>query len=276
MLIKRVIIDNSPTEEARRTRRRLASLFEEQAIDVVQKDPDLVVSVGGDGTFLRTVNRYLDSEAPFVGVNTGSLGFLQEVNSEHLEEFVQFLADDDYEIHDFPLLETDVVLRSGDVRRVYAFNDVVVERSGTRTIRLQLEIDGYNCGRVLGDGIIIATPAGSTAYVSAAGGSIVHPDAEVYQMVPLNPHDSTIYESIRTSLLLPFDSHITITIEPKRKRSPRLVVDGDEGNFEGLERIRTKISVDRHVKVLRLGNVTFWQKLFSKIIGVEDHHTRRN
>jgi len=264
--IRRAVVFSNVRDRDRDTRRRLKTELDKRGIAVVQQDADLVISIGGDGTFLEAVRRYRDLGVPFVGVNTGSLGFLQEVDQDHIDELAANLASGQYTVDHYPLLRTRVH-SVGGVTEMHALNDVVVERRGTRTIRVQLTIDGYDCGKVLGDGIIVAAPVGSTAYASAAGGAIVHPKAPVYQVVPLSPHDSQIYQSIRTALILPPESRVRITMDPEKVRDARVVIDGAEIDVEGMRYTELDIS-DKTLPVLKFGESGYWRRLFTKILGV--------
>lgn len=269
MKIGRVLIFANVRERDRTTKDRLVKLLEDRGIhEVEDESADLVVSIGGDGTFLEAVRRYRHLELPFVGVNTGSLGFLQEVDREHVEQLVDALASGSFTLDAYPLLKTRVHCVDEDLV-FHALNDVVVERRGTRTIRVELSIDGFDCGKVLGDGIIVAAPVGSTAYASAAGGSVVHPQAPVFQLVPLNPHDSQIYKSIRTSLILPAQSSVRITMDPEKIRESRVVIDGSEVDVSGMVYTELEIS-DETLPIVKLGESSFWRRLFTKILGVTE------
>ncbi len=268
MTIKRALIFANIRSRDQSTRDELVNIMERRGIDHSSDDPQVIVSIGGDGTFLEAVRRYRHFGVPFVGVNTGSLGFLQEIDRSQLSYLAGSLVEGNYELETHPLLRATVHHAGGPVE-TYALNDVVVERRGTRTIRLQLTIDGFDCGKILGDGIIVATPLGSTAYASAAGGAVVHPSAEVYQLIPLNPHDSTIYKSIRTALVLARDSVVRIAMDPEKVREVRVVIDGAELDIDAMTHTVIEVS-DETLPILKLGKTGYWRRLFTKILGMHE------
>jgi len=268
VVIQRVLVFANVRERDRATEQQLVAALDERGVIVDAENPDLIISIGGDGTFLESVRRYRGLGVPFVGVNTGSLGFLQEVDRTHLDELASAVATGKHRIDSYPMLRTKIH-GTGRVVEVHAVNDVVVERRGTRTIRLQLTVDGYDCGKVLGDGIIVAAPLGSTAYAISAGGAIVHPEAPVYQIVPLNPHDSQIYKSIRSAIILSRASRVRITMDPEKVRESRVVVDGAELDVSGMRYTELEVS-DETLPVLKFGKTSYWRRLFTKILGVSE------
>lgn len=140
--------------------------------------PDAVVALGGDGTMLSAVHRF--PGVPLLGLNLGSLGYLAGVESPHFEEAMRALASGDYEV------SRRTALRVGGA---VALNEVVVSRGVSgHAIRLELSVNGCVATRLSADGIVVATPTGSTAYSLAAGGPILMPDSEAFAVTPICPH----------------------------------------------------------------------------------------
>jgi NAD+ kinase len=167
---------------------------------------DAVIALGGDGTVLKAVHRVGFGGAPVLGVNLGTLGFLAEVPVEQLEVAV------DEVIRGSVLLESrcalEVVLPDGAVVR--ALNEVVLDKHGaSRMITMEARIDGQYLNTYVADGLIIATPTGSTAYSLSAGGPIVSPTSNVFVITPLAPHTLTA-----RPLVVPDTSVIELTITP--------------------------------------------------------------
>jgi len=149
---------------------------------------EFVITLGGDGTMLRTVDRVASAGVPVVGVNVGHLGFLTELEPEGLPAAVDRLVAGDYTVVDRMLL--DVQVEQGGTRRGYtALNEIVLEkpRSG-RSVRLAVAINESFFTSYVVDGVIVATPTGSTAYSFSAGGPIVSPTHRCLLLTPVSPH----------------------------------------------------------------------------------------
>lgn len=177
---------------------------------------DLAISLGGDGTMLRTVGLLDGSDVKILGVNFGDLGYLTVTEPEQLTSAVARSLTGDHEIEERMLLRGTVGGQSFD-----ALNDIVVERTpGHATVRVSVDIDGERFTSYQADGLIVATPTGSTAYALSARGPIVAPTHSSIQITPVSPH--MLFD--RTVVLGP-DSEIGLTVEPHR--SAAVSVDGN-------------------------------------------------
>ncbi|MHB0975671.1 MAG: NAD(+)/NADH kinase [Candidatus Aquicultorales bacterium] len=157
--------------------------------DAVFPDADLAVSLGGDGTILRTFRVLDGKEIPVVGVNLGTLGFLSVVEVSDLMPAMERILEGEYTVDERMMLECRVVQSSGETAVFRALNEVVVERGERqRMIRLDVNINDLFFSRFTADGLILATPTGSTAYSFSAGGPVVAPSNEVVVMTPISPH----------------------------------------------------------------------------------------
>ena len=160
--------------------RRLVWRAQTLGLDVVQGGAaDVVVVLGGDGTFLRAVHEY--PGVPLLGLNHGGLGYLASVEERDFESALEKLASGQYRISERRMIEVN--------GKFAALNDIVITRemSGHST-RLDLEADGRRVTSYMADGLIFATPTGSTAYSLAAGGPVLMPDSDSFVVTPMNPH----------------------------------------------------------------------------------------
>lgn len=156
---------------------------------VLFDDADMIVSFGGDGTILHTASISQGTGLPILGVNLGKVGFLAEVSPEELADVPRRLADRDYEILE-RMAFTAATNRGKDY---FALNDIVVDRNAdTRILELSLFVDGDHAGDFFADGLIIATPTGSTAHSVSAGGPLVMPESDVIILTPICPHSLTL------------------------------------------------------------------------------------
>lgn len=157
--------------------------------EVIGTEADLVVILGGDGTMLNTARRLAAFDVPMVGVNQGRLGFLTDIAREHVLERIAALLEGEYAAERRFLLDAEV-LRGGErVFQTLALNDVVVNKGELgRMIEFEVRIDGHFVYNQRSDGLIVATPTGSTAYALSANGPILHPAVAGFTLVPLCPH----------------------------------------------------------------------------------------
>lgn len=145
---------------------------------------DAVLSVGGDGTFLRANAYAVQLQLPILGVNMGTVGFLAEVEWEQMSGACQRLADGDYTIEERMMLRAEL-----DGKSWYALNDVVLSRGGySRLIGVNASVSGEAVGPYIADGLIVSTPTGSTGYSLSAGGPIVYPEVECILLTPICAH----------------------------------------------------------------------------------------
>lgn len=153
------------------------------------RDAELVVVLGGDGTVLRAAEVVRDHPVPLLGVNLGHVGFLAEIEREDLAATVDRIAARDYVVEERMTLDVDVVVHGEVVGRSFALNEATVEKaSRERMLELVLEVDGRPVSTMGCDGVVVATPTGSTAYAFSAGGPVVWPEVEALLMVPISGH----------------------------------------------------------------------------------------
>lgn len=185
---------------------------------------DFAISIGGDGTFLRTARWVGEKETPIIGINTGHLGFLAEEPIATATGLIDDLLDGNYFIESRSLLEVHGV--NGDIRSslsgwAYALNEVAILRQDTASmITVDTKLDGMEVASYQGDGLIISTPTGSTAYNLSVGGPIVQPTAPCWVLSPIAPHSLTMRP------LVVSDSHIIETTVESRADTYRISLDG--------------------------------------------------
>jgi NAD+ kinase len=150
---------------------------------------DVVLSLGGDGTMLRTVDLVYEAGVPVLGVNVGQLGYLAEVEPPDLDDALARLVDGAYSVDERMVLEIDVTSAGPAGGRWFALNETVLEKLHTgRLVRLEVEINGTFFTTYAADGVIVATPTGSTAYSFSARGPIVSPRIRCILLTPVSPH----------------------------------------------------------------------------------------
>ncbi len=175
------------------------------AFDTMCDECDFLVSLGGDGTLLSLVRKSYRYHKPVLGINAGNLGFLADVKIDEVENFLENLLIGEYRIDDRMMIE-GYIQSNGEKKQFYAFNDVVITRPTiSKMVKIDASIDGNWFNTYRGDGLIISTPTGSTAYSLAAGGSILYPLTKAFIMTPICAHSLT-----QRPLVIPADFTIEL------------------------------------------------------------------
>ncbi|MDQ3532616.1 MAG: NAD(+)/NADH kinase [Actinomycetota bacterium] len=260
MDIRRVaIVVHEHKPEARRLYEELAAILFPRGMQVTEHDPDVVLSLGGDGTMLRAAQLAHSADVPLLGFNFGTLGYLTEVEPGHEKDALHTLLEGTYTIENRMMIACEGV-HGCDVSYV-GLNEVLVERaSRVRLVRLSVKVDGERLATFNGDGLVIATPTGSTAYAMSAGGPIVSPRAECLVVVPVAAH-----MMFSRPFVLAADEKVEITVEGDQGRGAEVSLDGrmncplPEG---------AAVTVERHgrpLKLVRLAGPGFVERLRSKL-----------
>ena len=200
------IILRPSSPELKETYNKIKTLFEEESIEILLEENsakmiglegysldelcqkvDFLISVGGDGTLLSVVRKSFKFDKPVLGINLGTLGFLTDISMDQLPNFIKDLKQNIYKIDNRMMVEGSV-----NLNKFVAFNDIVISRKSISSmIKIEGKIDGKHFNSYYGDGIIISTPTGSTAYNLSVGGPIVYPLTEAFIVTPVAPHSLT-------------------------------------------------------------------------------------
>ena len=225
--------------------------------DLLCESSDIIVTLGGDGTLISTVRRSFKHSIPIFGVYAGNLGFLADVNLDELDDFVTNLVKGDYRIDERAILEAKFVKNGKEVTQ-YAFNDIVLTRpSVSNMIHVETLVDGKAFNTYFGDGVIVSTPTGSTAYNLSAGGPVLFPLTNVFALTPICPHSLT-----QRPVVLPGKFAIEMKT-PKEKAL--LIVDGqDKYELEQNESIKIKLATNR-VKLIHRDEFNYFDVLKEKL-----------
>jgi len=202
--------------------------------DYLCKHSDILVTIGGDGTLISAVRRSFKYNIPVLGVYAGNLGFLADVSVDELDSFVKKLVDKKYRIDERSVLEVTIIEDNEEIT-LYAFNDIVLTRpSISNMIHIETLVDAKAFNTYYGDGVIVSTPTGSTAYNLSAGGPVLFPLTNVFTLTPICPHSLT-----QRPVVLPGE----FSIEMKTPKNPSiLIIDGQD-----MHELETNKSV--HIKL---------------------------
>lgn len=244
---------------ATEVRREISAYLESSNVALTDENPDLVVSLGGDGTMLRAAQIAHGADAPLLGINLGTLGYLTEMDREDAIPGLEKVLAGDFTLEERMMLDCRVITGTESVRHV-GLNEVLVERAARhKLVRLSVTIGGESLAAFNADGVIVATPTGSTAYALSAGGPIVSPRASCIVVVPVSAH--MIFSR---PFVLADDEIVEIKLEGTGVKA-EVTLDGT---------ISTPISggcsaiVSRHerpLRLVRLAGPNFLERLRSKL-----------
>jgi NAD+ kinase len=221
---------------------------------------DLILTLGGDGTFLAGGRLAAPRGIPVLGVNLGRLGFLTELEEDQLESGLQRYAEGNYRIEERNLLQVQLTRGSRGVARSIGLNEVVVDRAeDARMLRVEIEVGGQAVGVIDADGVIVATATGSTAYALATGGPILEPTLRDLVLVPMNPFALTV-----RPIVFPPGQDITLSI--LRGPAEMRIDGGRRGRAVATGDLVRCGSHPRRLKVLRFGPPEdFYRRLGEKL-----------
>jgi NAD+ kinase len=240
---------------------RLARLRDKVCADAaaLAREVDMLLVFGGDGTMLRVAREIAGSQTPILGINIGGLGFLTAVPSSGLPRALKHVWNGKFKFEPRALIEANVHC-DGKIAQQSALNDFVISRGiASRLIELHVSVDGEPLTRYRCDGLIVSSPTGSTAYSLAAGGAVVFPTADVFQLTPICPHTLS-----NRSLILPLTANISVkVVNPKPSTvfsaDGQLVTELSAGDEITIRRGR------RAVRLMHLEDSSFFETLRVKL-----------
>lgn len=229
------------------------------SIESALKNCDVFICLGGDGTILHASRLVADKRIPILGINIGTLGFMAELEGNDLQ-MLSKLGTDAFYVEDRMMISVEVVSGGKVVFSDHGLNDAVITKGAVaRVLQMNVRCSGSNVLSCSGDGIIVATPTGSTAYSLSAGGPIVEPTADNLLITPICAHGQNF-----SSFVTEGSREITISVDKIGRRNAFLSVDGGRAyRLEANETVRVKKS-ERVTKLVRLKDNDFFQTINRK------------
>lgn len=230
-----------------------------------QSELDLLVVLGGDGTILRTVRELQDFSVPILSINKGTVGFLAELSLAETARMLPLFLQGKGNVEERSLLEITATRGKKKIWQGKVLNEAVISQGAiSRLIDLQTSVNGDPLATFHADGVIIATPTGSTAYSLAAGGPIVHPELQATILTPINPHSFS-----QKPIVLPGSDEVEVTIFTKQNKfgdvQVSLTLDGQTYvTLRSNDTVQAKIS-KKTVKFLRRSDESFFSTLRNKL-----------
>ena len=221
--------------------------------------PDLVLSVGGDGTFLETILKVKDMGVPIAGVNTGRMGFLANIPADAIGKSIDMLCDGEFEIIERSLLEMSKPSGIFEGGNASALNEITIQKADLSMITISVFIDGSHLNTYWADGLIVSTATGSTAYNLSVGGPILSPEDESIIISPIAPHNLTI-----RPIILSGKGEIRMIIEGRSKEY-LATCDFRSKKLPFAEEVHIKRSGVK-IKTVMLNGRDFYSTLRSKLM----------
>jgi len=231
---------------------------------------DLVIAVGGDGTMLYASSLTRENDIPLLGINRGRLGFLADVTTDDMLPSVDHILAGNYTVESRLMLSADLQRANGEVVTAIAFNDVVLQRSETgRMVDFETSVAGQFVNTHSGDGIIVATPTGSTAYALSCGGPIVEPHLDAMVVVPICPHTLT-----DRPLVIASSQPIKIRLLDREQTAAAVAIDGHSIGQISPDDTLTISAAENRIRLIHPPGYDFYGILRSKLLWGRDNRRR--
>lgn len=244
--------------------KQLKQKLQAASLTLDEVNPQIVITVGGDGTLLYAFHKYekqLDSIC-FIGVHTGHLGFYTDWRDNELDELVRALTKECPTTISYPLLDVEVCA-DGIVTSHIALNEMTIRRIN-HTVVSDVRINGRSFERFRGDGLIVSTPTGSTGYNKSMGGSVIPPHLEVFQMTEMAPLNNRVFHTLGSPMILGKEDRICLHFTEGDDYI--LTIDNEKYPLTKVDWIRIRIS-NRRIQFMKQRHLPFWQRVHQSFLG---------
>ena len=262
--MKKVKLFVNNNEKSLEVAKTIKEKLEKKNFKIVEEDYEIAIAIGGDGSFLRMVKETaFNEECIYVGINAGTLGFAQEINLDEINEFIKSLEQGNYKIEEIGIAEIEIKTPDS-ISKQLALNEIVIRDIDLNTVNLKLMVEKELLENYVGDGILISTSFGSTAYNLSFGGSIVYNTFHTLQITPIAPLNNKSYRNLLNSVIIPSNKEISATPE-NRTKDLLITIDGDNNEYKNVEEVSVKVE-GRTIKVFRKKEYNFINKINNKFL----------
>ncbi|HEL2611971.1 TPA: NAD kinase [Streptococcus suis] len=259
-----LLASRNPKSEA--VSKELWTKLKEANFILTPKNPDIVISIGGDGMLLSAFHKYekLIDRVRFVGIHTGHLGFYTDYRDFEVDKLIENLKLDTGARVSYPILNVKVKMTDGRIVEARALNEATVKRL-SKTMVADIIINNVPFERFRGDGISVSTPTGSTAYNKSLGGAVLHPTIEALQIAEVASLNNRVYRTLGSSVVVPKKDKIVI--EPKHSDRYSIAVDNKTFVYDSIESIVYQIDNSKIHFVATPSHTSFWNRVKDAFIG---------
>lgn len=263
---KKVALLASRNPKSEVVSKELWKRLREENFILTPKNPDIVISIGGDGMLLSAFHKYekLMDRVRFVGIHTGHLGFYTDYRDFEVENLVENLKLDTGARVSYPILNVKVKLTDGRIVEMKALNEATIKRL-SKTMVADIIINNVPFERFRGDGISVSTPTGSTAYNKSLGGAVLHPTIEALQIAEVASLNNRVYRTLGSSIVVPKKDKIVI--EPKHSDRYSIAVDNKTIIYDNIDCIEYQIDNSKIHFVATPSHTSFWNRVKDAFIG---------
>ena len=263
---KKVALLASRNPKSEVVSKELWKRLREENFILTPKNPDIVISIGGDGMLLSAFHKYekLIDRVRFVGIHTGHLGFYTDYQDFEVENLVENLKLDTGARVSYPILNIKVKLTDGRIVEMKALNEATIKRL-SKTMVADIIINNVPFERFRGDGISVSTPTGSTAYNKSLGGAVLHPTIEALQIAEVASLNNRVYRTLGSSIVVPKKDKIVI--EPKHSDRYSIAVDNKTIIYDNIDCIEYQIDNSKIHFVATPSHTSFWNRVKDAFIG---------
>ena len=263
---KKVALLASRNPKSEVVSKELWKRLREENFILTPKNPDIVISIGGDGMLLSAFHKYekLIDRVRFVGIHTGHLGFYTDYRDFEVENLVENLKLDTGARVSYPILNVKVKLTDGRIVEMKALNEATIKRL-SKTMVADIIINNVPFERFRGDGISVSTPTGSTAYNKSLGGAVLHPTIEALQIAEVASLNNRVYRTLGSSIVVPKKDKIVI--EPKHSDRYSIAVDNKTITYDNIDCIEYQIDNSKIHFVATPSHTSFWNRVKDAFIG---------
>lgn len=237
------------------------TIFNEHGIIEDDSNYDIAIAIGGDGTFLKMLRtNEFNTNIKYAGISAGTLGFLQEISKNEIKSLADAIVNDNYGIKERVIEEIDI-----DGEKEYALNEIVIRNSDLSVLGVKVDIDNNMLENIEGDGILICTPTGSSAYNLSIGGAIISEGIEAIELTPIAPLNTKAYRSIRNSVLVSKDYSIDLLIHDI-KNELLITLDGKNFTYKDVSKINVSI-YNKKISCIYVNKINYIDILNDKLLG---------
>ncbi|WP_434756206.1 NAD kinase [Streptococcus dysgalactiae subsp. equisimilis] len=268
--VKRVAIIANGKYQSKRVASKLFAVFKDDPdFYLSKKNPDIVISIGGDGMLLSAFHMYekeLD-KVRFVGIHTGHLGFYTDYRDFEVDKLIDNLRKDKGEQISYPILTVVISLDDGRVIKARALNETTVKRI-EKTMVADVIINHVKFESFRGDGISVSTPTGSTAYNKSLGGAVLHPTIEALQLTEISSLNNRVFRTLGSSVIIPKKDKIELV--PKRLGIYTISIDNKTYQLKNVTKVEYFIDDEKIHFVSSPSHTSFWERVKDAFIGEID------
>jgi len=262
--VKKIKLFSNDTDKSKNIYNIIRDKLIENDFEITEDNFDLGIAVGGDGAFLRMIKKCnFNSDTLYIGINSGTLGFAQEVNIEEIDEFIKDLKEENYKVDEIGVEEVKVITSSKE-EYFYSLNEIVIRQKELNVAVLNISIDDVFLEKFVGDGVLISTSFGTTAYNLSFGGSIIFNTFHSLQITPIAPLHNKVFKSLTNSIVIP-EKKIIKVVPEENKNDLLITVDGENKLFDKVKLIEAKVD-EKRIKCLRRQDYDFFEKVNEKFL----------